>query len=201
MSSLDKLVPRARLRVRSLQWRLKTSWSSENDSPTYQYSGPSRWTGTSNGGRRETTSSRGSPPPKLCLYSDTSKLGIGTIVEPGDIATHQHLGDESSVPSTSGFSGHGHRPAGYCNVRQLHGCGLCHQSGRDSVRLPLRVDRATSPLDGSPQRAPRSEIPAWTVERPSRSPQVLGAEWSLHPQVAKKIIRTWGSPTIDLFAT
>ena len=31
--------------------------------------------------------------------------------------------------------------------------------------------------------------------------QVLGAEWSLLPQVAKKIIRTWGSPTIDLFAT
>ena len=34
----------------------------------------------------------------------------------------------------------------------------------------------------------------------SRRNQVLGAEWSLHPQVAK-IIRKWGSPTIDLFAT
>ena len=31
--------------------------------------------------------------------------------------------------------------------------------------------------------------------------QVLAAEWSLLPQMAKKIIRTWGSPTIDLFAT
>ena len=31
--------------------------------------------------------------------------------------------------------------------------------------------------------------------------QVLAAEWSLLPQVAKKIIRTRGSPTIDLFAT
>ena len=30
---------------------------------------------------------------------------------------------------------------------------------------------------------------------------MLAAEWSLLPQVAKKIIRTWGSPTIDLFAT
>ena len=35
----------------------------------------------------------------------------------------------------------------------------------------------------------------------SRRNQVLGAEWALLPQVAKKIIRTWGSPTIDLFAT
>ena len=35
----------------------------------------------------------------------------------------------------------------------------------------------------------------------SRRDQVLAAEWSLLPQVAKKIIRTWGSPTIGLFAT
>ena len=35
----------------------------------------------------------------------------------------------------------------------------------------------------------------------SRRNQVLDAEWSLHPQVAKKIIRKWGSLTIDLFAT
>ena len=35
----------------------------------------------------------------------------------------------------------------------------------------------------------------------SRHNQVLGVEWSLLPQVAKKIIRSWGSPTIDLFAT
>ena len=31
--------------------------------------------------------------------------------------------------------------------------------------------------------------------------QVLGAEWSLHPQVARELLRVWGSPTLDLFAT
>ena len=40
-----------------------------------------------------------------------------------------------------------------------------------SLRLPLRVDRATSPLDGSPQRTPGSEIPPGTIERPRGSPQ------------------------------
>ena len=35
----------------------------------------------------------------------------------------------------------------------------------------------------------------------SRQNQVLGAEWSLHLQVARKLIRTWGSPLLDLFAT
>ena len=39
------------------------------------------------------------------------------------------------------------------------------------------------------------------VDLLSRRNQVLAVEWSLLPQVAKKIIRTWGSPTIDLFAT
>ena len=33
MSSLEKLVPRARLRTRSLQWQLKSNWSIETDSP------------------------------------------------------------------------------------------------------------------------------------------------------------------------
>ena len=33
MSSLEKLVPRARLWMRSLQWHLKSSWSTENDPP------------------------------------------------------------------------------------------------------------------------------------------------------------------------
>ena len=35
----------------------------------------------------------------------------------------------------------------------------------------------------------------------SRRNQVLGAEWSLHSQVVRKLLRVWGSPTLDLFAT
>ena len=31
--------------------------------------------------------------------------------------------------------------------------------------------------------------------------QVVGAEWSLHPQVARALLRLWGNPSIDLFAT
>ena len=66
-SSLEKLVPRARLRMRSLQWHLKSNWSTENDPHTFRYPGPGRWTGTSRGGWRGTTSSRGclsgDPPP------------------------------------------------------------------------------------------------------------------------------------------
>ena len=31
--------------------------------------------------------------------------------------------------------------------------------------------------------------------------QVVGTEWSLHPQVARSLLRVWGNPAIDLFAT
>ena len=34
----------------------------------------------------------------------------------------------------------------------------------------------------------------------SRRNQVLGAEWSLHPKIARDLLRKWGSPTLDLFA-
>ena len=57
------------------------------------------------------------PPPVLRLYSvgvgspPPRSVSVGTMVEAGDIATRQHLGDESPVPSTLGFSGHDHQPA------------------------------------------------------------------------------------------
>ena len=35
----------------------------------------------------------------------------------------------------------------------------------------------------------------------SRRDQVIGTEWSLHPRVARDLLRRWGSPSIDLFAT
>ena len=35
----------------------------------------------------------------------------------------------------------------------------------------------------------------------SRRGQIVGTEWSLHPQVARALLRAWGNPSIDLFAT
>ena len=31
--------------------------------------------------------------------------------------------------------------------------------------------------------------------------QVIRPEWPLHPQVARAVLRVWGSPSLDLFAT
>ena len=35
----------------------------------------------------------------------------------------------------------------------------------------------------------------------SRRDQVIGTEWCLYPRVARDLLRHWGSPSIDLFAT
>ena len=35
----------------------------------------------------------------------------------------------------------------------------------------------------------------------SHRDQVIGTEWSLHPQVARDLLHCWGSPSIDLFTT
>ena len=35
----------------------------------------------------------------------------------------------------------------------------------------------------------------------SRRGQVVGTEWSLHPQVARSLLHVWGNPSIDLFVT
>ena len=39
------------------------------------------------------------------------------------------------------------------------------------------------------------------VDLLSRREQVIGTEWSRHLQVARDLLRCWGSPSIDLFAT
>ena len=166
--------------MRSLQWHLKSSWCTEKDPPhlpvprSRQVDRDISWWmvrdhllegmpfGVTPPPRTPPILGRvsvrvGSPPPR--------PISVGTMVKPGDLAPHQHLRDESSVPGASGLSGHDHRPASDRNVRQLHCSGLGQQAGGGgySFQLPLRVDRATSLLDGSPQRTPGSEVPPGTI--------------------------------------
>ena len=81
LSSLEKLVPRGRLRLRSMQWQLKTSWSPEDDPPdlpvelTQEIREDLSWW---------TVESRllqgvpfGTLPPGLLLFTDASCAGWG----------------------------------------------------------------------------------------------------------------------------
>ena len=81
MSSLEKLVPRVRLRMRSLQWHLKAHWFPETDPPHLQVPRSRQveedlawWMA-----RNHLLEGRpfGTPTPDLRLYSNASRSGWG----------------------------------------------------------------------------------------------------------------------------
>ena len=81
LSSLEKLVPHGRLRMRSLQWHLKTHWSPESDPPDLPVPRSreveedlSCWTVRD---RLLMGVPFGMPAPDLHLYSDASRSGWG----------------------------------------------------------------------------------------------------------------------------
>ena len=153
MSSLEKLVPHGRLRMRSLQWRLKSRWSAETDSPLL----PVPWS-------REVDED-------LSWWMVRDHLLMGMRFGPGEFTARQSPGNEGSVLGSAVIPGDSHRPSGDSNVRQLDSSGLCQQAGRDGLRLPLLVDRATSPMDRVPQCPSGGEIPAGTIQRSSGFPK------------------------------
>ena len=80
LASLEKLVPRGRLRMRSLQFQLKESWSASGD-PNARIPWTNQitedlawWTDPSNLAQGVPLSS---PPPEVLLYTDASKEGWG----------------------------------------------------------------------------------------------------------------------------
>ena len=81
LASLERLVPHGRLRMRFLQWHLKTQWSPESDPPLLPVALPEEV-------RRDlswwmvkdhllTGVQFGAPAPDLHLYSDASSSGWG----------------------------------------------------------------------------------------------------------------------------
>ena len=81
LASLERLVPHSRLRMRSLQWHLKSQWSPESDPPSLPVALPGE-------ARRDLSwwmvrdhllvgVRFGTPAPDLHLYSDASSSGWG----------------------------------------------------------------------------------------------------------------------------
>ena len=142
LASLERLVPHCRLRMRSLQWHLKTQWSPESDPHSLPVALPeearrdlSWWMVKDHlltGVRFET------PALDLHLYSDVF-VGVGCspprskrvrgVVRPGEVAAHQSSRNEGPVPGSSGISRRCQRSPCDRDVRQLHGCDVRQQTG------------------------------------------------------------------------
>ena len=219
ISSLEKLVPRGRLRMRSLQWHLKSHWTPERDPSNLpvprsrQVEEDLSWWMVRD--HLLEGASFGSPAPDLRLYSDASRAGWGA-----------HLLDQSA----SGVWSY-QETSLHVNLLEMKALFLALQSFRNLVtghRVTAMCDNSTVVAYVNKQGVTVSSVLCsltgqllrWTETRDiqlearyppgqanvlvdllSRRNQVLGAEWSLHPQVARDLLHRWGSPTLVLFAT
>ena len=219
LSSLEKLVPRGRLRLRSMQWQLKTSWSPEDDPPdlpvelTQEIREDLSWW---------TVESRllqgvpfGTHPPGLLLFTDASCAGWGA-----------HLLDQRASGKWSEEEQMLH-----INLLEMKAVWLRLQSFQRIVtghRVTVMCDNSTvvayvSKQGGTHSRSMcelTSRLLKWTedidvhletrylpgqnnvlADLLSRRDQAIATEWTLHRQVAKALLSSWGSPSIDLFTS
>ena len=132
----------------------------------------------------------GSSPPR--------PVGVGSMVALGELVTHQSPGVKGPVPGTPCVQAPSHRPPSDCDVRQFDCSCLCEQAGgtvSDSFCLLtgqlLRWTESNRVQLDARYLLGQSNV---LVDLLSRRNQVVGAEWSLHPQVARDLLRTWGTP-------
>ena len=219
LASLERLVPHSQLRMRSLQWHLKTHWSPESDSPLLLVPLPrevredlSWWVVRDHllKGVRF-----GTPAPGLHLYSDASRPGWGAhpldhfvsgVWSEQEKLLHINLLEMKAmflVLQSFQEVVASRRVTAMCNNVTVVAY-INKQGGtvsRSFCSLASRLLRWTESLDvhlDARYLPGQSNVLADLL---SRWDQVIGTEWSLHPQVARALLRCWGSPSIDLLAT
>ena len=72
-------------------------------------------------------------------------------------------------------------------------CSLASRLLRWSERLDFHLDARYLPG--------QSNVPTDLLSCRDQIIIIIGTEWSLHPQVATALLRSWGSPSLDLFMT
>ena len=170
LASLERLVPHGRLRMRSLQWHLKTQWSPESDPPSLPVALPEE-------ARRDLSwwmvkdhllmgVRFGAPAPDLHLYLDAPSSGWGAHLLDQNVS-----GVWSDQEKSSGFSRRCSRSPCDRYVRQLHGCGVRQQTGGHGFQDPVFVDQPPSEMDGEFRRPSRCEVSTRRVQRPGRCSQ------------------------------
>ena len=216
MSSLEKLGPRGRLRMRALQWHLKSHWSPERDPPNPQSwqveEGLSWWMARDH--LLEGTSF-GTLTPDLRLYSDASRAGWGAHLLDQSVSgvwSHQesslninHLEMKALFLALRSFKDlvTDHWVIAMCDNSTLVAYVNKH-GGTVSDSLCLLTGQLLRWTESNRVQLEARYLPGQSnvlADLFSRRNQILGAEWSLHPQVARDLLRTWGSPTLDLYAT
>ena len=218
LASLERLVPHGRLRMRSLQWHLKSQWSPESDPPSLPVALPEE-------ARRDLSwwmvrdhllvgVRFGTPAPDLHLYSDASSSGWGAHLLDQNVSgvwsaqeklLHINLLEMKALfLALQAFQEvTGHHVTAMCDNSTVVAY-VNKQGGTVSWPLCLLTSRLLRWTESFDVHLEARYLPGESnvlADVLSRRGQVVGTEWSLHPQVARALLRTWGNPSIDLFAT
>ena len=219
LASLERLVPHGRLRMRSLQWHLKSQWSPESDPPSLPVALPEE-------ARRDLSwwmvrdhllvgVRFGTPAPDLHLYSDASSSGWGAHLLDQNVSgvwsaqeklLHINLLEMKALfLALQVFQEDvaGHHVTAMCDNSTVVAY-INKQGGTVSRPLCLLTSRLLRWTESFDVHLEARYLPGESnvlADVLSRRGQVVGTEWSLHPQVARALLRTWGNPSIDLFAT
>ena len=219
LASLERLVPHGRLRMSSLQWHLKTQWSPESDPPSLPVALPEE-------ARRDlswwmvkdhllTGVRFGAPAPDLHLYSDVSSSGWGAHLLDQNVSgvwsDQEKLLHINLLEMKALFLGlqafqedvSGHHVTAMCDNSTVVAY-VNKQGGTVSRALCLLTSRLLRWTECFDVHLDARYLPGENnvlADVLSRRGQVVGTEWSLHPQVARSLLRAWGNPSIDLFAT
>ena len=219
LASLERLVPPGRLRMRSLQWHLKSQWSPESDPPSLPVALPEE-------ARRDLSwwmvrdhllvgVRFGTPAPDLHLYSDASSSGWGAHLLDQNVSgvwsaqeklLHINLLEMKALfLALQAFQEDvaGHHVTAMCDNSTIVAY-VNKQGGTVSRPLCLLTSRLLRWTESFNVHLEARYLPGESnvlADVLSRRGQVVGTEWSLHPQVARALLRAWGNPSIDLFAT
>ena len=122
------------------------------------------------------------------------------VVRPGKVAAHQSSRNEGPLPGSSGI---GYHVTAMCDNSTVVAF-VNKQGGTVSRALCLLASRLLRWTESFDVHLDARYLPGESnvmADLLSRRGQVVGTEWSLHPQVARSLLRVWGNPSIDLFAT
>ena len=208
-----------RLRMRSLQWHLKSQWSPVSDPPSLPVALPEE-------ARRDLSwwmvrdhllvgVRFGTPAPDLHLYSDASSSGWGAHLLDQNVSgvwsaqeklLHINLLEMKALfLALQAFQEDvaGHHVTAMCDNSTVVAY-INKQGGTVSRPLCLLTSCLLRWTESFDVHLEARYLPGESnvlADVLSRRGQVVGTEWSLHPQVARALLHTWGNPSIDLFAT
>ena len=184
LASLERLVPHGRLRMRSLQWHLKTQWSPESDPPSLPVALPEE-------ARRDlswwmvkdhllTGVRFGTPALDLHLYSDASSSGLGAHLLDQNVSgvwSDQKLLHINLLEMKALFLGlqafqekvSGHHVTAMCDNSTV--VAYVNKQGGTVFPGPVFVDQPPSEMDGEFRRPSRCEVSARLEQRTGRCSQ------------------------------